>query len=67
MQSNESSYLKDKRYAARFLGVSIYTIDRWVMNGVGPRFIRVGKQVRFKPEDLADFVERNASGGAVAA
>lgn len=62
MQSNDG-YLKDKKFAARYLGVSIATLDRMLMSGRGPRFVKVGNQVRFRPEELATFVEANSRGG----
>ncbi len=55
--------LKDKRFAAKYFDVSVGTVDRWIASGRGPRFIKVGNLVRFRIEDLADFVERNARGG----
>jgi len=60
---NDEPYLKDKRYAARYCNVSIGTIDRWIASGYGPRFIKMGNLVRYRPEDLAAFVEANARGG----
>jgi excisionase family DNA binding protein len=60
---NTDTYLKNKEYVAKFLGVSIGTIDRMVMTRTGPRFVKVGNLVRFRPEDLAIFVEANSRGG----
>ena len=53
--SNEP-YLKTKREAARYLGVSVGSLERLMRSGL--TFIRVGSLVRFRPEDLAEFVER---------
>jgi excisionase family DNA binding protein len=64
MQPKElESYLKNKAYAAKFLGVSVAKIDRWVMSGAGPRFVKIGRHVRFRPEDLVDFINKNVHGG----
>jgi predicted DNA-binding transcriptional regulator AlpA len=39
--------------AARFLGVSIRTLQGWRENGTGPRFIRLSaRAVRYRPSDL---------------
>lgn len=62
MQSKEG-YLKNKKFAAKYLGVSIATLDRMLMSGRGPRFVRVGNQVKFQPEELAAFVKANSHGG----
>ena len=61
------SYLKNKRWAANYLGVSLGTIERMIASGKGPRFIKVGYLVKFRPEDLAAFVEQNARGGQLPA
>ena len=59
----EETFLKDKRYAARYFGVSVGTIERMITTGRGPRFVKVGNLVRFTPESLAAFVEENSRGG----
>jgi excisionase family DNA binding protein len=61
MQNNEETYLKSKAEAARFLGVSVGSIER-LMHG-GLQYVKVGGLVRFKPEDLAAFVEARTRGG----
>jgi excisionase family DNA binding protein len=60
---NEGNYLKDKKFAARYLGVSVHKIHRMVQEGTGPRFVKIGPLVRFRPEDLAAYVEANSRGG----
>jgi len=53
---SEQTYLKNKREAARYLGVSLGSLERLMRSGLA--YIRVGNLVRFRPEDLADFIER---------
>jgi excisionase family DNA binding protein len=53
----EIPYLKTKREAARYLGVSPGTMERLVRSG-GLAYVRVGILMKFRPEDLADFIER---------
>ena len=60
---NEQSYLKDKKFAARYLGISVHKIHRMVQDGTGPKFVKIGPLVRFRPEDLAAFIEANSRGG----
>jgi excisionase family DNA binding protein len=43
---------------AEFLGVPRATIYRWRHIGTGPRGIRVGKHVRFDPDEVARWVEQ---------
>jgi excisionase family DNA binding protein len=60
---NEQSYLKDKKFAARYLGISVHKIHRMLQDGTGPKFVKIGPLVRFRPEDLAAYIEANSRGG----
>ena len=48
-------YDKDKKFVARFYGVSIKKVDRWVASGTGPRHKKVGVLVRFCVDDLIEY------------
>ncbi|MGD0771514.1 MAG: helix-turn-helix domain-containing protein [Candidatus Solibacter sp.] len=52
----QPTYLKTKREAARHLGVSQGSLERLMRSGLV--YIRVGNLVRFRPEDLADYIEQ---------
>jgi excisionase family DNA binding protein len=52
----QETYLKTKREAARYLGISLGSLERLMRSGLA--YIRVGNMVRFRPEDLTEFVER---------
>ncbi len=32
------------------------TLERWRTNGTGPRYVRIGRRVAYRPADLAAFV-----------
>jgi predicted DNA-binding transcriptional regulator AlpA len=51
--------LLDQNEAARLLGLSVRTLERHRVTGTGPRFTRIGRLVRYRSCDLADFVEQN--------
>jgi excisionase family DNA binding protein len=53
----EHRYLQSKREAAQYLGVSIGSIERLTRSGL-LAYIRVGNLVKFRPEDLADYVQK---------
>ncbi|MCU1685337.1 MAG: Helix-turn-helix domain protein [Amycolatopsis sp.] len=44
------------------LGVPVNTLYRWRTNGYGPAGRRIGKHVRYRPEDVDAWVEQQ--GGA---
>ena len=49
---------------AEFVDISHRTAEDWRLRGVGPRYIRIcGNRVRYLPEDILAWMERNACGG----
>ena len=50
--------LTDIEVASR-LGVSRFTVRSWRLKGVGPRFLKLGRAVRYRPQDVDDY-ERQA-------
>jgi hypothetical protein len=57
--------LWDKRRTARFLGVSIYTLDKWVAGDRGgPMHIKLNERlIRFRPDDVYAYLDMCARGG----
>ena len=47
--------LTDQEVASR-LGLSVATLRAWRRRGVGPRFVRFGRAVRYMPEDVERYV-----------
>ena len=45
--------------AANLLGVSISTLEHMRSYGIGPDYIRVGRQVRYSLDDIMVFLEAN--------
>lgn len=44
---------------ANRLGVSRFTVRAWRLKGVGPRFLKMGRAVRYRPQDVDEY-ERQA-------
>lgn len=42
--------------AARILNVSIRTLKKWRMQGIGPRFVKQGRIIRYPLEGLRDWL-----------
>lgn len=53
----QSNALLTEAGAADMLGVSIRTLQSWRLTGDGPRYIKMGKSVRYRPVDLDVWVE----------
>lgn len=47
---------------ASYLGVPVGTLYQWRSRGYGPIGRKIGKYVRFKPEDVEDWFESQAAG-----
>ena len=45
--------------AAEFMNYSINTLNKWRSLGHGPRFLKLGRGVRYKVADLQAFMERH--------
>ena len=49
-----------EREVAELLGLSVATLRAWRHRAKGPRFLRLGRSVRYLPSDVADFVRASA-------
>ena len=56
--SSDRRTLTDVEVAAR-LGVSRFTVRSWRLKGFGPRFLKMGRAVRYRPQDVDEY-ERQA-------
>src|SRR5918993_3119617 len=56
--SSDKRTLTDVEVAAR-LGVSRFTVRSWRLKGLRPRFLKMGRAVRYRPQDVDDY-ERQA-------
>ena len=50
--------------AAKFLNISIRTLQAWRIKLAGPRFVRVGRAIRYRHSDLIAWIEANTVGQA---
>lgn len=46
---------------ATLLGVPPGTLKQWRYKGTGPRSLRVGRHVRYRPTDVEDWIDRQAT------
>jgi excisionase family DNA binding protein len=58
LASSEHRILTDIEVAER-LGVSRFTVRSWRLKGVGPRFLKMGRAVRYRSQDVDEY-ERQA-------
>jgi predicted DNA-binding transcriptional regulator AlpA len=55
--------LLNEHDVARITGLSVASVRRWRLLRQGPRFIKLGAAVRYKPEDLSAWLKCCPSGG----
>jgi predicted DNA-binding transcriptional regulator AlpA len=48
---------------AKALQVSVATVRRWRLLKQGPRFLKLGSSVRYRPEDVAIWLQSRPTGG----
>ena len=44
------------KQTAEMLGISVALVYKWTCSRTGPRFVKVGSRVAFRPEDLEEWV-----------
>ncbi|MGD2114479.1 MAG: helix-turn-helix domain-containing protein [Acidobacteriota bacterium] len=54
--------LLDQTEAAEFLAVSTRTLEGWRSSGGGPPFVRVGRRVRYRLQDLQEWIGERTFG-----
>jgi predicted DNA-binding transcriptional regulator AlpA len=48
---------------ARITGLSVASTRRWRLLRQGPKYLKIGAAVRYRPEDIAEWLESRPSGG----
>jgi predicted DNA-binding transcriptional regulator AlpA len=59
MNEQQTRALTEQEVAARF-GLSVATLRAWRWKRKGPRFVRLGRAVRYLPDDLDQFLAVNS-------
>ena len=59
MSINISQNLLTTTEAAKVLNLAEITLRMWRVNGTGPRFIKMGKSIRYAVEDINIFCDEH--------
>lgn len=57
--SNAARLLHEQE-AAKFLSLSVRTLQAWRVRGGGPRFCKLGRSVRYRHDDLVAWVDEQS-------
>jgi predicted DNA-binding transcriptional regulator AlpA len=55
--------LLNERDVARLTGLSVASVRRWRLLRQGPRYLKIGAAVRYKPEDISSWLASRPTGG----
>ncbi len=50
----------DDHQAAKFLGMSVHTLRKHRSQGVGAKYCKLGRLVKYRLVDLEDYIEKSA-------
>ena len=56
--------LLNENEVSKQIRVSLAALRRWRLEGRGPRFIKVGSLVRYRPEELETWLASQPAGGS---
>jgi predicted DNA-binding transcriptional regulator AlpA len=57
--SAQDDALLNSAEAAKFIGLSVWWLAKARSNGTGPKFIKIGRAVRYSRANLIDFIDRH--------
>ncbi|MGI8989558.1 MAG: helix-turn-helix transcriptional regulator [Bryobacteraceae bacterium] len=61
--NNTLETLLNEHDVARVTGLSVASVRRWRLLRQGPKYLKIGAAVRYKPEDISTWLESRPSGG----
>jgi predicted DNA-binding transcriptional regulator AlpA len=61
--SNTSEKLLTEHDVARITGLSVASVRRWRLLRAGPKYLKIGAAVRYRPEDVAAWLDTRPTGG----
>lgn len=61
--TNTLEKLLNEHDVARITGLSVASARRWRLLQRGPKYIKIGAAVRYKPEDVSAWLQSRPTGG----
>lgn len=49
--------LATRKEVAAYLGIAVKTLKNWAVSGKGPKYVKVGSEVRYRWQDIDAYVE----------
>lgn len=57
MHTTDPDLLLSQQDVAPLLGLSTKTLEAWRVRGGGPKFVRVGRLIRYRRRDIQDWLQ----------
>jgi predicted DNA-binding transcriptional regulator AlpA len=64
MKQTTPQRLLNERQVADSCAISVLTLRKWRTEGRGPRYVKIGTLVRYRPEDVDAWIESHEAHGA---
>jgi len=61
--SNTLETLLNEHDVARITGLSVASVRRWRLLRQGPKYLKIGAAVRYRPEDVSAWLQSRPVGG----
>lgn len=61
--NNNIEALLNEHELARITGLSVASVRRWRLLGQGPRYLKIGAAVRYRIEDVREWLQNRPTGG----
>jgi len=61
--NNELETFFNEYEVAKLVHLSVATVRRWRLMSQGPRYLKIGAAVRYRPADVIAWLETRPSGG----
>jgi len=61
--NNSLQTLLNEHDVARITGLSVASVRRWRLLRQGPKYLKIGAAVRYKPEDISAWLASRPTGG----
>lgn len=58
MSRDEKKFLSQAE-VQKAIFVSLRTLERWRWNGIGPKFCKHAKQIKYRRSDVDEFIEKH--------
>jgi excisionase family DNA binding protein len=54
----EENRLLTTKEAADYFRIQPNTIEQWRVKGQGPKFVKIGRCIRYRPTDIKDYLDQ---------